>query len=206
MGVMYFPDEVPKDSNKANSSCLIKGCLSMLFGMMMLLIYVVYCVFLWEPPKQEQNKTIEQLKKEIEPFDEKNTRCEISKVWLGDDWGLSKNLYGDTVKGFYIHVNLEIENHIGKVFKVLAFLYDNNSGKYIRGKYDKYQADDGIMFVQVNVEAVYEVSKWRNLTLFVPYDELDCQSNANITCVVIVRDMDNRDFERNESLKFRLAP
>lgn len=206
MGVMYFPDEVPEEANKNNSSCFIRGCLGMFICMIMLLIYVIYCVLRYEPPKQAQIDVVEQLSVQTTSQNKGVAGCEISEVWLDDNNVRDINLYGDSVAGFYIHLNLKIENHTGEVFKVQAFFYDNNGGKYIRGKSAKYQASENSAYVQINVEAAYKVSRWKNLTLFVPYEELDCKGNTYITCMVLVRDKSNKEFARNEVLKFYFTP
>ena len=142
--------------------------------------------------------------KQKAPIDSNQPSAQINSITVSKDQDL------DDGKGVIIHVSLSIQNMKDKKVQVSAYFYDND-GNALIDKNNKYYTSDGKVAISKDITPSYEKSKYDDLQIKIPYNELHQSGthSRNIKFFVIVWDKSvspNREICRSSYTTFSYQP
>ena len=113
-----------------------------------------------------------------------NITASVEKVWV------DHNVFENGVKGMRIHVKFNINGMLNKTGRAIAYFYYNN-GNPLKDTNNRFYSVDGNVSVGENFTPSYERSTFNDLTIFMPYSELELSQSAQCYFFVEIKD-DNR--------------
>src|ERR1043165_115995 len=92
----------------------------------------------------------------------------FDKLWVDYD------VYDNGVKGMKIHVKFTAYEMLNMdAYLAIYFQYDDELGGYLKDKNSKFNSSAGEVAVYTSIKPQYDPAVYNDLSVFMPYDELD---------------------------------
>lgn len=127
----------------------------------------------------------------------------IQRVWA------EHNVYEGNEKGMRIHTKLSVKDNVGWPTRVVAYFYDK-SGRKLMDDDGSYRTDDGQVSTGKTVNPPYESTLYENLSVFIPYSELEVTrlGRNDLKFQVLLWDLSEnspRNLSRTKPLNFHIT-
>jgi len=116
------------------------------------------------------------------PGDGSNALATISDLWL------EHNVFVDGVKGLRIHAQIRVVNERGRLISMGAFVYWKG-GAALRDTNGRFRSGDGSVSVDDEQTPTWDDTVWQTFSLFLPYNELELSTAANLELRLAVEDL-----------------
>lgn len=110
-----------------------------------------------------------------------NITASVEKIWV------DHNVFENGVKGMRIHLKFNINGMLNKTGRAIAYFYYNN-GNPLKDTNNRFYSVDGNVSVGEDFTPNYERCTFNDLTIFMPYSELELSQSAQCYFHVEIKD------------------